>query len=290
MYETQKIKHEIEIKGFNGIFYFEFGKNFTHAPEKHDFWEMVYVDNGRIIAIANGVGFSLEQGQAIFHEPGEAHAHVSDTQVANNMLVVAFSSGSNIMEYFRRKTFTLDKASQTLLSLFLEEAKNALGKIPGDYNSETDLRFLPDVFGSTQMLECYFTEFLIRLVRSGQQAAKKLPSNEKSRTVANNSLAELICEYMKHNIYSGISLSEICAKFLFGKTQLCKIFRENTGQSPMEYYSELRISEAKKLIRENNLSVSQISDMLGYSSIHTFSRAFKKETGLSPVSYRKSIL
>lgn len=290
MYETKKIKREIEIEGFNEIYYFEFGKNFTHTPEKHDFWEMVYVDNGRVIAITNGVGLALEQGQVIFHEPGETHAHVSDTQVANNMLVVAFSSESKIMEYFRHKTFTLDKTSKTLLSLFLDEAKNALGKVPGDYHGDTELCFLPGVFGASQLLQCYFTEFLIHLVRNGQTASQNLPANEKSRNMANNSLAELICEYMKNNIYSNITLNEICTKFLFGKTQLCKIFRENTGQSPIEYYCALRISEAKKLIRENNLSVSQISDLLGYSSIHTFSRAFKKETGLSPVSYRKSIL
>ena len=52
---------------------------------------------------------------------------------------------------------------------------------------------------------------------------------------------------------------------------------------------DLKIKEAKKLIRENNYSISQISDMLGYSSIHIFSRAFKKAVGLSPTAYRKSI-
>ena len=72
--------------------------------------------------------------------------------------------------------------------------------------------------------------------------------------------------------------------------QVCKIFRENKGQSPMEYYMELKMREAKKLIRENNYTISQISDMLGYSSIHNFSRAFKKAVGLSPTAYKKSII
>jgi len=48
--------------------------------------------------------------------------------------------------------------------------------------------------------------------------------------------------------------------------------------------------EAKKLLREKQHTVSQISDMMGYSSVHTFSRAFKKATGLSPVAYTKTIL
>ena len=58
----------------------------------------------------------------------------------------------------------------------------------------------------------------------------------------------------------------------------------------MEYFSELKIEEAKKLLREDNLSVSQITFKLNYSSIHNFSRAFKKATGFSPTGYKKSVL
>ena len=94
---------------------------------------------------------------------------------------------------------------------------------------------------------------------------------------------------MKNNRYSNITLKDVCAQFLQGKTQLCKIFRESTGQSPMEYYMNIKINEAKKLIREKNYSVTEISDMLGYSSIHIFSRAFKKAVGMSPTAYAKRI-
>ncbi len=290
MFETQQIKHEIEITGFNSIYYFEFGKDFSHAPERHDFWEMVYVDSGRVNAVTNGMGCALEQGQAIFHEPAETHAHVSDNRVSNNMLVISFTTDSEIMKYFKSKTFTLDKTAKTLLSLFLEEAKNALGKIPDNYENKDNLHFLPTVFGSTQLLQCYFTEFLIQLIRSGDAFSKDVLSSKKSRDIANNSLSELICEYMKSNIHSQLSLKEVCEHFLLGKTQLCKIFRESTGQSPMEYYMELKIKRAKQLIREKTYSVSEISDMLGYSSIHNFSRAFKKAVGLSPTAYSKSVL
>ena len=49
MFELQPIKYEINIKGFNSIYYFEFGKNFSHTPERHNFWEMVYVDKGSML-------------------------------------------------------------------------------------------------------------------------------------------------------------------------------------------------------------------------------------------------
>ena len=85
MFSLQKIINEIEILGFHNIYYFEFGKNFSHTLEKHDFWEMVYVDSGNVLALTDGNSCTLNQGQIIFHEPGEVHAHISDKHSSNNM-------------------------------------------------------------------------------------------------------------------------------------------------------------------------------------------------------------
>ena len=262
MFDMQPIKKEINIHGFNSIYYFEMGKTFTHEPESHDFWEMVYVDNGSIYAITDGVGISLKQGQAIFHKPNELHAHISDKKSPNNMLVVAFTAEGEAMDYFKGKTFTLDKTSKILLSLFLEEAKNALTSVPGNYNNKENLDFSKSSFGAVQLLECHFTEFLIKIMD----------------------------EYMKKNVRGNLTLKELCTAFSMGKTKICSIFGEWAGKSPMEYYQDLKISEAKKLLRENTYSVSQISEILGYTTIHNFSRAFKKAAGLSPTAYIKSII
>ncbi len=290
MFEMQSIKHDLDIEGFNSIYYFEFGKNFSHSPEKHDFWEMVYVDNGRINAISNGIGCILKRGQAIFHEPSEIHAHVSDKHVANNMVVVSFTTHSKSMRFLRGKTFTLDKTAKTLLSFFLREAKNVLGEIPNDYENKEKLSFQSSVFGAQQLLQSYFTEFLIRLIRSESSLGEEILSNKETRDMATNSMNELITQYLTDNVYSNLTLKDLCSHFLMGKTQICKIFNEATGQSPMSYYQELKIAEAKTLLREKNYSVTEISDMLGYSSIHTFSRAFKKAAGFSPTAYSASVL
>ena len=177
-----------------------------------------------------------------------------------------------------------------LMLVILKEARNALGKVPGNYEDKDNLHFLSTAFGSTQLLQCYFAEFLIRLIRGGNTLSELVLSSKQSRSIANDSISELITEHMKNNIYSTLTLKDVCSQFLLGKTQLCKIFKESIGESPMEYYMGLKIKEAKKLIREKNYSISQISEMLGYSSIHNFSRAFKKAIGMSPIAYGKSII
>ncbi|MBE6646069.1 MAG: helix-turn-helix transcriptional regulator [Ruminococcaceae bacterium] len=288
-FATQPIKKEIEIKGFNSIYYFEFCKDFSHPPERHNFWELVYVDSGEINAVTDGIGRTLSQGQVIFHKPMELHAHISNKIVPNSMLVVSFTSDSEAMEFFDKKIFTLGKTPKTLLSLFINEAKEALGDIPNEYSDKRSLDFSTSPFGSLQLLECYLTEFLLTLKRSDGDAISKATRTEDSRTLAHSSIVELIIDYLNDGVCGNITLTDICSNFYMGKTQLCALFKEHCGEGPIEYYTKLKTAKAKKLLLEG-MSVSKISDMLGYSSIHNFSRAFKKNVGVSPIEYKKKIL
>lgn len=287
MFPLTQIKNDINLDGFHSIYYFEFGKDHYHLPESHDYWEMVYVDKGKIVAFSDGKSSNLDEGQAIFHKPGEFHAHISNGEVANNMLVVSFSCHSDSMEFFKNKTFTLDKTSKTLLSLFLKEAERALGRVSNDYYDETPLDFSNSAFGSAQLMVIHFVEFLIKLLRGGADVSS---STLTAREVTQDTMAEMMVAYMKNNIYNPITLNDICDNFFLRKSQLSIIFKEYTGKSPMRYYSDLKVGEAKKLLREDELSVSEISEKLNYSGIHNFSRAFKEVTGFSPTGYKKSIL
>ena len=57
----------------------------------------------------------------------------------------------------------------------------------------------------------------------------------------------------------------------------------------IEYFRNLKVEQAKILIREGNYNFTEISELLGYSSIHYFSRHFKQATGFSPTDYARSI-
>lgn len=287
MFPITPIKTDIYIEGFNNIYYFEFGKYHKHELESHEFWEMVYVDKGKIIANTESKTSTLEEGQAIFHQPGEKHSHTSNREVANNMLVVSFTCNNECMSFFKNKTFTLDKTSKMLLSLFIKEAQCALNEIPNNYNSTKPLEFSGDVFGASQLMKFHFVEFLIKLIRGNAHATS---NSIKNRLSDKSDTIDLIISYMNDNIYNDIDLEKLCNRFYLRKSRLSVLFKEFTGKSPIEYFSELKIKEAKKLLREDNLSVSQITFKLNYSSIHNFSRAFKKSTGFSPTGYKKSVV
>ena len=68
------------------------------------------------------------------------------------------------------------------------------------------------------------------------------------------------------------------------------IFKDTTGKSPMEYYYELKFSEAKKLIREGNYNFTQIASLLGFDNPQYFSKSFKTIAKMTPKEYKLSIL
>ena len=73
------------------------------------------------------------------------------------------------------------------------------------------------------------------------------------------------------------------------RSQLQKLFLKKSGAGIIEYFSLMKVNAAKQLIRTNKMNFTQISEQLGYTSIHYFSRQFKKVTGMTPSEYASSI-
>lgn len=287
MFSTIRTNTEILIEGFNAIYYFEADKYYSHPIEQHDFWEMVYVDCGKINALSKDTGYVLSQGQVIFHAPMELHAHISDGHTVNNTMVIGFTSHSEALSFLAGKIFNLDSTAKSLLGLLFRELP---GTMMYGSTADTDLPdpyFQDTAFGSSQLIQCYFTEFLIHLIRTAD--TEKISPNEESRSLMLNAMSDPIAEYIQQNIYSNLTLDDICSHFFISRTQLGKIFKAKLGKSTIEYYTELKINEAKKLLRTKEYTVTQIAEMLHFSSVHTFSRTFKNITGFSPSEYAQRI-
>ena len=77
------LKNEIEITGIYTVHYFKYGKNFKFKHEWHNFYELVYIDSGNAVILADGERFVLSQGQAFLHRPNEKHTIYTDDEFAN---------------------------------------------------------------------------------------------------------------------------------------------------------------------------------------------------------------
>ena len=97
-----------------------------------------------------------------------------------------------------------------------------------------------------------------------------------------------ILSYIEDHFTEQISLQTLAKACHKDKKYICRIFREYTSKTPIDYINELRISYAKGLITEKALSLTQIAYECGYNDSGYFSKVFKKCTGITPSDFKKS--
>lgn len=95
--------------------------------------------------------------------------------------------------------------------------------------------------------------------------------------------------YMKQNYIGKINLPTLAARAMLSPKYFGTLFKQATGQSVAQYVLHLRLEEAKRLLRENTLTVEQIAERVGIGDLFYFSKLFKKAEGLSPKRYADSL-
>ncbi len=94
-------------------------------------------------------------------------------------------------------------------------------------------------------------------------------------------------EILLERIGNPITIKELSRKVAINECYLKQGFKEIFGTTIFDFYQQQRMEHAKYLLYEKSLSVTDVSDLLGYSSISHFSAAFKKHTGLKPCELLK---
>lgn len=96
-----------------------------------------------------------------------------------------------------------------------------------------------------------------------------------------------LSQYIQLNYASPISLEELAKVAIVSKSTLIQAFKLAYDTTPIKYINRIRLEKAKALLLNTDSSVSEISEMVGFQSLHYFSRYFKTHENLSPVEYRQ---
>lgn len=98
---------------------------------------------------------------------------------------------------------------------------------------------------------------------------------------------ERVIRLMQNNLGEPIAIDDMARTAMFSKFHFSRMFLRVTGVSPRRFLSALRLQEAKRLLLTSSLTVADISHVVGYNSIGTFSSRFSLSVGVSPTTYRK---
>jgi two-component system, response regulator YesN len=104
---------------------------------------------------------------------------------------------------------------------------------------------------------------------------------------ADNRPIRMAKEYIQKNYMNPIGLEEISEMVGFNLSYFSTLFKKETGKNFLEYLTEVRISNAKELLRETNLNVAEICNRVGYLDQKHFIATFKKYAGIKPGEFRK---
>ena len=120
-----------------------------------------------------------------------------------------------------------------------------------------------------------------------QPTEAEVDDENKAGSKKESGLACQIAAYIKeHCTDYNISLELVAQEFQITTSYLCRIIKQQVGMSYKEYLTELRIAEAKRLLIEEEFSVTEVCMRVGYTNTSNFIRVFQKYTGMTPAKFR----
>lgn len=242
---------------------------YTYPGEIHPYYEMVYIDHGSMQMNVDGQDYCLSKYDLMVYYPEQFHSHYTDLDQNCSYLTVIFRMDDALDESLKNRVFHTRKDIYQVLCRFMKAVQT-------------------DDYLNQELSILYFKEVLILLHQFDYKEEIDAGVNPMQLHYENTLLNEIIV-YINNNIYSAFTVEDLCTKFSVSRSSLQNLFRTNLHISPKQYISNLKLNQAKLLIQEHSRTISEISDMLGFTSIHYFSRKFKTQYGMSPTDYSKSI-
>lgn len=281
----------INVEKIYTVFYMELSKHFSYGGEQHDFWEMVYIDKGEMICTVNSDRFVLKSGEIIFHKPNEFHNHTGNDLVSPNVSIISFKSKSRAMKNFDKKIFRLSPDDKAILSQLYSEALSCYRMAGLNDPLSQKLERNPNApFGSSQMTKNLLEQFLIRLCRKTDAVNEKLRMSFFIDGVEVPYEMKKILDYLSKNVYSKLTVSQIAKANGKSESALKQLFARYRKDGVIHCFNSMKINEAKRLIKEDNLNMSQIAETLGFENQQYFSKSFKHFTNMTPTQFKASIM
>jgi len=282
-YFKYKIQNILQIKNIVTIEYLELTPDFIYKNESHDFWEIIYVDNGSLECRMDNEVMEIEQGELFLIKPNQNHSYFVNGKDAPSILIVCFESNTKMLYYIEGKKILQPKTIE-IISDIMNETKNTF-RLP--FKQKLKLIDTPNI-GGQQLIRIYLEQLLIVLLRESLNLSNNVKFFLTNTELENHIVNEVII-ILKKNLYENIDSDFICQKMNFSGTYLNNLCKKYLQYTMIHYYMLLKISEAKKLIRKNKDNITEISNMLNFDNSNYFTKVFKKYTNMTPSQYKKSI-
>jgi len=251
----------------------------------HPEFEIYYMFNGERYYFIENKTYHIRKGSLVLIDSMHIHkTSVSGKDYHDRFLIELnaepFSSffrnisGMSLSEFFARYAcvLELDEQAQDWIEHRFNDIMEEAGKKLDDYS----------VFIMLKISEILL---FVRRFHSNRLISPNLSASYKAKHQMVNEIAAFITQ----GDVKVKSLDDISCRFFISKSYLCRIFKEVTGFTIQDYVNIYCVKKAQQLLEQNDLSIAEISESLGYNSVTYFERVFKKYTETTPLKYRKKL-
>ena len=254
------------------------------APGYHshtEWTELTVVLSGKACYRVKDETFMLEAGDILICNPGVMHQNIlrPDEQPS-----VQFFSGFTDFHFkgYEPNQFPT-KTDNGVLHLSVE-SKREVQRLCYEIQAEREA----GKPGMYFVLKAYLVQILMLIVRETIEYPRNTSNGYNFETYGKSYAVKRIINYMSENFEKKISLDQIAHNMYLSPVYVSKIFKEETGESPINYLIKIRLEKAKSILeRGEGGSIKSIANEVGYDDVYHFSKLFKKYYGVSPLNYKK---
>ncbi len=240
---------------------------FTYSQYR-DMYIIHYIKSGCGTIETDGEKYQLHAGDAFIVRPEQLLIQTADKDDPWELYYFGFN-GKLSDEFIDKTVFCNNTIYVTLgeISVSEEIASTAI-----QLNSNT-----PSIIYNTECISKFLSFF--------DKSKVTTLSPPKAHT-KNQQYIFFVKEYINNNYFKPIKISDMASLLHVNRSYLYRIFKESTDTSIQDYLVSIRITKARTLLDETDLSLNSIATLVGYAHYPTFFKVFKRYTSLSPAEYR----
>lgn len=270
MYQLKPVERPFTVDALYNAIDVVRPQGFYYSGEMHDFWEAVFVVNGQATATADEKVIALRAGQLLFHKPMEFHRIWSENDTAPHLQILTFHTVGEGMRYFEGCCMELTPREQ---QQFARTCKKVAGAVALYDPAQPKEGYAGAAFDAALAVE-----MLLLALRD------HVPADEHDLTPGARRFREILQVLHAHceEDLSVEQLAELCGCSV---SNMKRIFSRYSDRGVAKYFLTIKIQRAMQLL-DAGVPAAEVARRLGFAETGYFHTVFRRETGMTPGTYR----
>lgn len=277
------IEYDLTYNDFNPTVFYVSKCRMTMkgACHNHDYTELSFILSGKAQYLINDVVYDVAAGDLVICNPGVEHTHIVSNK---DEPTIEFISGFYDFHFKNMAPNSIELKDGSCVLHTTAELKQDIMMHCYAMIAEKESCNMSKYF----MIKTHLMQLLILVMREVSSDDNFEQSQCSFESYNKNYAVKQIINYLNENYNEKISLEQIAHNMYLSPVYISKIFKEETGESPINYLIKIRLEKARDiLLTSDGRSIKDIANEVGYDDVYHFSKLFKKYYGISPLYYRK---